>query len=36
LLTGDRTDFGAGYGKSFGGVSIHSPRSLLERLFPIG
>jgi predicted nucleic acid-binding protein len=36
LLTGDRTDFGAGYGKSFGGVSIHSPRSLLERLFPMG
>lgn len=33
LLTGDRTDFGAGYGKAFGGVTIHSPRSLLEWLY---
>jgi predicted nucleic acid-binding protein len=32
LLTGDRSDFGAGYGKHFGGVTIHSPRSLLEML----
>ena len=30
LVTGDRTHFGAGYGKSFGGVTIHSPRSLTE------
>ena len=35
LLTGDRTDFGAGYGRAFGGVVIHSPRSLLEQLFPL-
>lgn len=34
LLTGDRADFGAGYGRSFGGVVIHSPRSLLELLEP--
>lgn len=32
LVTGDRTHFGPGYGKSFGGVMIHSPRSLAERL----
>ncbi|MGP1680548.1 MAG: PIN domain-containing protein [Burkholderiales bacterium] len=33
LVTGDRTHFGPGYGKSFAGVTIHSPRSLAERLF---
>jgi uncharacterized protein len=33
LVTGDRTHFGPGYGKVFGGVIIHSPRSLAERLF---
>ena len=32
LVTGDRTHFGSGYGRSFGGVEIHSPRSLAERL----
>ena len=32
LVTGDRTHFGAGYGKSFGGVMIHSPRSLAQAL----
>jgi len=32
LLTGDRTDFGIGYGKTFGGVTIYSPRSLAELL----
>lgn len=32
LVTGDRTHFGAGYGRSFGGVTVHSPRSLAERL----
>jgi hypothetical protein len=32
LVTGDRTHFGAGYGKSFGGVTVHSPRSLAECL----
>ncbi len=32
LVTGDRTHFGALYGKAFGGVTIHSPRSLAESL----
>ena len=32
LVTGDRTHFSSGYGRSFGGVEIHSPRSLAERL----
>lgn len=32
LVTGDRTHFGAGYGRVFGGVAIHSPRSLAEWL----
>lgn len=32
LVTGDRTHFGAGYGRTFGGVTIHSPRSLAELL----
>ena len=32
LVTGDRTHFGAGYGKSFGGVTIHTPRALAEAL----
>lgn len=32
LVTGDRTHFGSGYGKAFGGVAIHSPRSLAEAL----
>ena len=33
LVTGDRTHFGAGHGRSFGGVTVYSPRSLAERLF---
>ena len=33
LVTGDRTHFGAGYRKAFGGVTIHSPRSLADALF---
>ena len=33
LVTGDRTHFGAGYGKVYAGVTIHSPRSLAEQLF---
>ena len=33
LVTGDRTHFGAGYGRSFDGAMVHSPRSLAERLF---
>lgn len=32
LVTGDRTHFGALYGKTVGGVVIHSPRSLAETL----
>jgi predicted nucleic acid-binding protein len=32
LVTGDRTHFGAGYGRTFGGVTIHSPRSLAEQV----
>jgi len=32
LLTGDRTHFGAGYGKTFSGVTIYSPRSLVEAI----
>ena len=33
LVTGDRTHFGAAYGKVFGGVTIHSPKSLTAFLF---
>ncbi len=32
LVTGDRTHFGTFYGKTLGGVKIHSPRSLAETL----
>lgn len=32
LVTGDRTHFGTGYGRRFGGVVIHSPASLAKRL----
>jgi hypothetical protein len=32
LVTGDRTHFGKGYGKTYGGVTIHSPRSLAQAL----
>jgi predicted nucleic acid-binding protein len=34
LVTGDRTHFGAFYGKSLGGVKIYSPRLLAETLVP--
>lgn len=33
LVTGDVTHFGKGFGKSFGGVVIYSPRMLAEALF---
>jgi predicted nucleic acid-binding protein len=33
LVTGDRTHFGAFFGKALGGVEIHSPRSLAETLW---
>src|SRR5258706_449714 len=32
LVAGDRTHFGQGYGKAYGGVTIHSPRSLADAL----
>jgi uncharacterized protein len=32
LVTGDRTHFGALYGRTIRGVTIHSPRSLAEAL----
>ena len=32
LVTGDRAHFGALYGKTINGVTIHSPRSLAEAL----
>ena len=32
LVTGDRTHFGPLYGKTIGGVKIHSPRLLAEML----
>ena len=32
LVTGDRSHFGALYGKTLHGVAIHSPRSLAEAL----
>ena len=31
-MTGDRSHFGAFYGKTLGGVTVHSPRSLAEML----
>jgi predicted nucleic acid-binding protein len=33
LVTGDRTHFGAFYGRVVAGVRIHSPRSLYDQLF---
>lgn len=33
LLTGDQTHFGVGYGRTFSGVMVYSPRSLAEALF---
>lgn len=39
LITGDRAHFGALYGRSVRGVTIHSPRSLAEallRCYPSG
>ena len=32
LVTGDRSHFGAGYGRTFGGVTLYSPRLLAEAL----
>ena len=33
LVTGDRKHFGSGYGRVFGGVTIHSPASLAVAVF---
>jgi uncharacterized protein len=33
LVTGDRTHFGRLYGRSIGGVRVHSPQSLAEELW---
>jgi len=33
LVTGDRRHFGAWYGRTIGGVKIHSPRSLAVAVF---
>jgi uncharacterized protein len=32
LVTGDQTHFGSLFGQSIGGVAIHSPRSLAEKI----
>ena len=36
LVTGDRKHFGSAYGLQFGGVAIHSPRSLAEAVLDSG
>lgn len=36
LVTGDRTHFGALYGRAAGGVTIHSPLSLADALGLVG
>ena len=33
LLTGDRTHFGAGYGKTFAGVTVYAPAQLVRVLW---
>ena len=33
LVTGDRTDFGAGFGQAFGGVTIYSPAQFADVAF---
>ena len=35
LVTGDRTHFGSGYGKTFGGVTVFSPAQLAEKIWPL-
>ena len=34
LVTGDRTHFGLGYGRTFDGVAIYSPAQLAQLIFP--
>jgi predicted nucleic acid-binding protein len=36
LVTGDRAHFGPGHGRTFGSVTIHSPRSLAEQVLAGG
>jgi len=33
LLTGDRTHFGAGYGKTFAGITVYAPAQLARLLW---
>ena len=33
LVTGDRTHFGSGYGKAFGGVKLYSPAQLAQTVW---
>ena len=35
LVTGDRTHFGSGYGKTFEGVMVFSPAQLSEEIWPM-
>ena len=35
LVTGDRTHFGSGYGKTFDGVTVLSPAQMAERIWPL-
>ncbi len=34
LVTGDRTHFGAGFGKTWSGVTLYSPSQLAQMLWP--
>lgn len=34
LVSGDRTHFGPGYGKTFGGVTVYTPAQLAQAIFP--
>jgi uncharacterized protein len=36
LVTGDRTHFGAGFGKSWGGATLYSPALLAQTIWPVG
>lgn len=36
LITGDRRHFGSAFGRTVGGVAIHSPRSLAEAVLAAG
>ena len=34
LVSGDRTHFGPGYGKTFAGVTVYTPARLAQAIFP--